>query len=222
MLECDAIDAVDVCLHNNMHASRSIRVMKAGKDCYCESRWQVRIMTRGRMYESCGNRRKLQHKLSLFTATTQSGAERFIDAGNLGHIYHMRSYGFRRRGRPYVDGYARKEFVNTVTSGGGALFDMGVYHISQLLYLTGLPKLERVTGRTYAEIAMDEGRRKISGFNVEELGVGFASYENGLSMDILESWAIHGKPFPASAIRLRRRYHILPAHVPQPPERHGN
>jgi hypothetical protein len=86
------------------------------------------------------------------------------------------------------------------TSGGGALFDMGVYHISQLLYLTGIPELERVCGHTYAEVAMDEGRRAISGYNVEELGVGLATYKGGLSMDILESWAIHGKPFPSSVI----------------------
>lgn len=201
MLECDDIDAVDVCLHNNMHAPVSIAVMKAGKDCYCEKPMAGSYYDACRMYECMRETgRKLHIQLSLIYGDDTKCAKRFIDTGNLGHIYHMRSYGFRRRGRPYVDGYARKEFVNTVTSGGGALFDMGVYHISQLLYLTGLPKLERVTGRTYAEIAMDEGRRKISGFNVEELGVGFASYENGLSMDILESWAIHGKPFPASAI----------------------
>ena len=47
---------------------------------------------------------------------------------------------------------------------------------------------------------MDEGRRAISGYNVEELGVGLATYKGGLSMDILESWAIHGKPFPGSTI----------------------
>jgi len=77
---------------------------------------------------------------------------------------------------------------------------MGVYHISQLLYLTGIPKLERVTGHTYAHIAMDEGRRKESGYDVEELGIGLATYAGGLSMDFIESWAIHGAPFPGSAI----------------------
>jgi predicted dehydrogenase len=112
----------------------------------------------------------------------------------------MRSYGFRRRGRPYVDGYATKEFVNTDTAAGGAMFDMGVYHIMQLLYLAGLPKLERVVGQTYAQVEMDPARREISRFNVEELGCGFAHFEGGLTMDILESWAIHMAPFPGSMI----------------------
>lgn len=201
MLECDDIDSVDVCLHNNMHAPVSIAVMRSGRDCYCEKPMAGTFYDAREMYrvmEETG--RKLHIQLSLIYGDDTKAAKRFIDAGDLGHIYHMRSYGFRRRGRPYVDGYARKEFVNTKTSGGGALFDMGVYHISQLLYLTGIPKLERVCGHTYSEIAMDEGRREISQWNVEELGTGFATYEGGLSMDILESWAIHGKPFPGSAI----------------------
>lgn len=200
LLESD-IDAVDVCLHNNMHAPVSIAVMRAGKHCYCEKPMAGSFADAREMYrvmEETG--RKLHIQLAMIYGPKIAAARRFIDSGDLGRIYHMRSYGFRRRGRPYVDGYGAKEFVNTKTSGGGALFDMGVYHISQLLYLTNLPKLERVCGRVYAEIAMDEGRRAISEYNVEELGVGFATYENGLTMDILESWAIHGKPFPSSII----------------------
>ena len=201
LLQEDDIDAVDVCLHNNMHAPVSIAVMRAGKDCYCEKPMAGTFYDAREMYrvmEETG--KKLHIQLSLLYTKETKAAKRFIDAGKLGHLYHMRSYGFRRRGRPYVDGYAAKEFVNTTTSGGGALFDMGVYHISQLLYLAGLPKLERVCGHTYAELDMDPGRREISGFNVEELGVGLATYENGLSMDILESWAIHGRPFPSSIL----------------------
>ena len=36
--------------------------------------------------------------------------------------------------------------------------------------------------------------------NVEEIGVGLASYQGGLSMDVLESWAVHGRPFPSSVM----------------------
>ena len=77
---------------------------------------------------------------------------------------------------------------------------MGVYHISQLLYLTGNPKVLRVSGQIYQELAMDEKRRAESGFDVEELGVGFVKLENNLTMDVIESWAIHSPPFPGSLI----------------------
>jgi predicted dehydrogenase len=47
---------------------------------------------------------------------------------------------------------------------------------------------------------MDEKRRIESGFDVEELGCGFVKYDNGLTMDILESWAINAGEFPPSMI----------------------
>jgi predicted dehydrogenase len=66
--------------------------------------------------------------------------------------------------------------------------------------LTGNPKLLRVSGQIYQEIAMDEARKQESGFDVEELGVGFAKFEDNLTMDIIESWAIHAPPFQGSVI----------------------
>lgn len=47
---------------------------------------------------------------------------------------------------------------------------------------------------------MDEKRKKESGFDVDELGVGFARFADGLTMDVIESWAIHAPPFGGSVI----------------------
>ena len=47
---------------------------------------------------------------------------------------------------------------------------------------------------------MLESRRKESGFNVDELGCGFVNFEGGLTMDILESWAVNLGEFPKSMI----------------------
>ena len=44
---------------------------------------------------------------------------------------------------------------------------------------------------TYQEIGADPRALEGKKFEVEELGLGFAKYENGLTLDILESWAIH-------------------------------
>lgn len=201
LLQQSDIDAVDVCLHNNMHAPVSIAAMEAGKDVYCEKPMAGSYADALAIYKAMERTGKRLHiQLAQLYTDESRAAKRLIDNGHLGDIYHMRSYGFRRRGRPFVDGYATKEFVNSTTSGGGALFDMGVYHISQLLYLSNLPKLERVSGCIYQELPMDKGRREISGFNVEELGCGFAAFEGGLTMDILESWAIYTAPFPGSMI----------------------
>lgn len=78
--------------------------------------------------------------------------------------------------------------------------DMGVYHISQLLYLMDRPKIKTVTGKTYQEMDMDEKRRQIGGFDVEELGVGFVRFEGGVTMDIIEAWSIHLGGFEGSSV----------------------
>jgi predicted dehydrogenase len=68
---------------------------------------------------------------------------------------------------------------------------MGVYHIANLLYLLDNPKVSRVSGKIYQEIGMDPVRQQASGYNVEELGLGFVRFESGLTLDLIEAWAIH-------------------------------
>ncbi len=201
LLKRDDLDAVDVCLHNNLHAPISIDVMASGKNCYCEKPMAGSYADALAMYKAAKRYGvKFHIQLAMIYGGEVIAAKKLIDEGYLGHIYHARSYGYRRRGRPFVDGYAEKEFNSQYWAGHGALYDMGVYHISQLLYLLDLPKVERISGSIYQEMPMDEERRRISGFNVEELGLGLVKFENGLTMDILESWSIHGAPFPASSI----------------------
>ncbi|MDR1531743.1 MAG: Gfo/Idh/MocA family oxidoreductase [Clostridiales bacterium] len=192
LLRRDDLDAVDVCLHNNLHSPISVDVMKSGKDCYCEKPMAGSYKDAKAMYDAAGTLgRKLHIQLGFLYGGAACAAKKLIAAGRLGKIYHARSAGFRRRGRPFVDGYAEKEFNSRYWAGGGAMYDMGVYRISQILYLMGLPKLARVSGQIYQELDMDPGRRAESGFDVEELGVGFAKFDGGITMDIIESWAIH-------------------------------
>ncbi len=201
LLKRDDLVAVDVCLHNNFHAPVTIAALEAGKNVYCEKPMAGAYADAQAMFDAAQRLgRKLSVQLStLFSKETKS-AKRLIDAGKLGRLYHARSTGFRRRGRPFVDGYGTASFVKKEVAAGGALFDMGVYHIAQVLYLLGLPKAERVSGKIYQETDMDAERRKSSGYNVEELGLGFVRFPGGLTLDILEAWAIHMNPFDGSFI----------------------
>ncbi len=201
LLERDDLDAVDVCLHNNYHAPVSIAVMESGKHCYCEKPIAGTYADGASMLEASRRTgRMLSIQLSTLYSKETKLAKRMIDAGALGRVYHARSTGFRRRGRPFVDGYGTKNFVDSTISAGGALFDMGVYHISRLLYLLGSPQVLRVSGTTYQETDMHAGRRAESGYNVEELGVGFVRLDGGITLDIIESWAIHLNKFEGSSI----------------------
>jgi predicted dehydrogenase len=192
MLELDAIDAVDVCLHNNFHAPVTIAALEAGKHVYCEKPMAGSYPDALAMHQAAARHdRKLAIQLgTLFNMETKA-AKRLIDAGHLGPPYYAKSYGHRRRGRPWVDGYGSNAFVQRKTAQGGALFDMGVYHIAAILYLLGNPEVETVSGATHAEIDMYEDRRTSGPWEVEELGLGFCRLAGGISFVIEESWAIH-------------------------------
>jgi len=192
LLAVDEIDAVDVCLHNNFHAPVSIAALEAGKHVYCEKPMAGSYPDAKAMLATAKRkRRKLSIQLGTLFSMETKAAKRLIDEGYVGEIYYAKSYGHRRRGRPWVDGYGSNAFVQKATAQGGALYDMGVYHIANILYLIGNPKIKTVTGSTYDRIDMYEDRRKAGPWEVEELGIGFVRLAGGITFVIEESWAIH-------------------------------
>ncbi len=201
LLGRDDIQAVDVALHNNMHMPMTVAALEAGKNVYCEKPMAgsyhdaETMLTRA---NETGN--KLSIQLSWLFKNETKAAKYLIESGHLGKLYHARSTGHRRRNRPYVDGYGSTLFVQKEHASGGALYDMGVYHISAVLYLLGNPAAQTISGRVYQETPMDETRQKKSGYNVEELGMGFVRLADGLSLDIIESWAVHLDKFNGSVI----------------------
>jgi len=197
----DDIDAIDVCLHNNFHMPATVAALEAGKHVYCEKPMAGSYTDAVTMLETAKKVGKNLHiQLATLYSNETRAAKELITDGALGDVYHARSTGFRRRGRPYVDGYGTPSFVQKRNSAGGALYDMGVYHIARILYLLDNPTVERVTGKTYQKVAMDAERQKISGYDVEELGMGFVRFAGETTLDIIESWAIHLDSFEGSYV----------------------
>ncbi len=201
LLKRDDIEAVDVCVHNNLHRPIAEAAFEAGKHVYCEKPMAGSHADAKAMMEAARESGKLFHIQfePMFTKEMRA-ARHIVDSGELGEIYHARSYGYRRRGRPFVDGYGTARFVQKEIAAGGAMYDMAVYRIANLLYLMGNPRPLRVSGKTYQKLHMDEKRRTESGFDVEELACALVRFENDISMDILESWAIHMNDFEGSFI----------------------
>jgi predicted dehydrogenase len=201
LLARDDIVAVDVCLHNNFHMPVTVAALEAGKHVYCEKPMAGTYCDAETMYRTAKEfGRKLHIQVNTLYAKETRAAKALIDGGHLGKIYHARSTGWRRRGRPYVDGYGTPTFVQKRNSAGGAMYDMGVYHIVQVLYLLGNPVVERVSGKICQETPMDPARREISGYDVEELGMGLVRFQDGLTMDFIEAWAINLNRFEGSYV----------------------
>jgi predicted dehydrogenase len=193
LLKRDDIDAVDVCLHNRLHKPVTLDALQAGKHVYCEKPMSWTYRDAQAMYDAAQAAGKMLHiQLSTLYSPNTRAAKKVIESGSLGEIYYAKSCHYRRRGRPFVDGYGAPAFVNTATSGGGALLDMAVYHIARILFLLGNPALVSVSGATYQKVDnMYEDRRRLSGYNVEELGTALIRLAGGITFFMEEAWAIH-------------------------------
>ncbi len=192
LLERDDVEAVDVCLHNMLHRPVSCDAMRAGKHVYCEKPIAATYADGRAMVECSRETGQMLHVQvgTMFGAAVRAAKET-IDSGRCGDIYHGRAYVNLKHSRPFVDGKNTPEFVRKETSGGGALIDWGIYVICQVLWQMGNPSPERITGRTYDRMPMDEDLREESGYDVEEMGAGFVHFENGATLDILAAWALN-------------------------------
>jgi predicted dehydrogenase len=195
LLKRDDLDAVDICLHNWLHSRVTIDVLESGRHAYCEKPMSWTYPQAKAMYEAAQRTGKMLHiQLGTLYKPETRAAKRLLDAGTLGKLYYVKSHTYRRRGRPFVDGYGTAEFVSTKTAGGGTLLDMGIYSLGRMMYLLDCPEVLTVSGASYQETGMYEDRRKSSGYNVEELGIALVRLAGGMTLSIESSWAIHSGP----------------------------
>lgn len=192
LLDRKEVQAVSVCLHNNLHMPVTVAALKAGKHVICEKPIAGSYCDGAKMIEVAKQeKRQLSIQISDIFNSESKAALMAIENGWLGTPYLAHSAGFRRRGRPYVDGYGTPNFVQKSSASGGALFDMGIYHIATVLYLLGNPKPLRISGRTFQRTGMDATRRAISNFDVEEVAVGLINLDKDIALSLIETWAMH-------------------------------
>ena len=195
MLKRDDIDEVEVCVHNNLHTSVATAVMAAGFPCYSEKPMACSYADAKILYDA---QKKYGQKLavqisSIYNPQTRI-AKKMVEDGKFGKIYHARSVGHRRQGRPGYDmPFFSASFIDPEIGVHGPLFDLGIYHLAQMLYILGMPELESVYGFQSADYWQDERIDNAVGrtFQAEDLGVGMARFKGGISMDIYEDWAMH-------------------------------
>lgn len=141
-LEHEGLDAVVVCTPNHLHAEQTELALQAGTDVLCErplgtSREQVArtlavAKQSGRNLMVANNHRFRPDAWAL---------RRFIQAGELGEIFHVHSSWQRRLARrPRVSEWRRSQ-----ERGGGVVMDLGVTNLDACLWLLDYPAPERLT-----------------------------------------------------------------------------
>lgn len=202
MFDDAALDAVSICVHNNLHRPMAEAAADAGLHIFCEKPLAATLTDAKAMVEAAeraGVHLGVQN-YTLFYDETRA-ARTLVDAGELGEPYYARGVYSRRRGRPYVDGYGTPGFVSTASAGGGPVIDIGTYVLGQLLSLLGNAPVDRVGGRTFEHTAetydaalVGENRPTYtdrlseSGYDVEDAGVGYAHLADGSVLELRAAW----------------------------------
>jgi len=196
MLKRDDIDAVDVCVHNNLHTPIAMAVMKAGYPCYSEKPMSASYFDSKLLYDcSKATGQKLAIQISsLYTGQTYI-AKQLIDEGKLGEIYHARvctAYNRRRNCFDRASLRTSPAFQDKAMAGYGQFIDLGIYHFGQMLFLLGLPELDCVLGNLYNKVhRYNDWWASTHPMGVEDMGAGYATFKGGLSLELMEAAALN-------------------------------
>jgi len=194
MLKRDDIDAVDVCVHNNLHAPVAIAVMRAGYPCYSEKPMAGCYADAKAMYDaskSYGVKFAVQIS-SIYNYQTRL-AKQMVENGDLGHVYYGQIIGGARRRRPGIDlkGGFSMDFFRKEIAAHGPVIDGGIYSISRMMWVLGLPELDYVTGIASTQIPVDHRLTNGEENGVEDFATCLAMFKGGFTFNMMTASAIN-------------------------------
>ena len=191
------IEAVSVCLPNDLHHPVTLAALEAGKHVLCEKPVALNLAQATAMRDAA---RKHGKKLSIgvvnrFNAHVNLLRD-FIREGKMGEIYHVLAMFKNYRSIPGLGGW----FTTRARAGGGVMIDWGVHFLDLVLYCLDFPKLTTLSGAAhcrlaakpgeYAFLTMWGGKGDRDGVcDVEEYASGMARTDRGVSLAFEGAWA---------------------------------
>lgn len=193
LISRDDVEAVVICLPNNMHHEVAIAALKAGKHVLCEKPMSYRTDWAQNMVDAANEAGKIIQiaMVSRFRPETQWLHKKVL-AGDFGKVYYGRAHYIRRSGIPGWGSW----FTRKITAGGGPLIDVGVHGLDLIWYLMGKPQPISVYGVTYAELGPH--KKGLGGwgvpvwdgyFDVEDFAAALIRFANGATISLEASWA---------------------------------
>jgi predicted dehydrogenase len=189
LLSRPEVEAVIVCTPPFAHAEPTIQALQAGKHVLCEKPFTLDPQEAERMVAAAAAADRFLACASARNRLTQGSlrAHAMIEAGELGDVYHVRSTALRFRGRPGHHIFPQSAwFLDKQRAGGGAMMDIAVYTIDQVLWLLGNPRVLSVTAqlRQLTDEPMPAGLTQ----DVEDHVVIMLQAEGGKSGIIESAW----------------------------------
>jgi predicted dehydrogenase len=191
----DDVDAVIVAVPNQAHAPLTIYALEQGKHVLVEKPMGLNAAAAKeivRAQKRTGLTVMVGHQMRWEALPLQVKEQ--IDQGQLGRIYTAKTGWYRRKGIPGWGTW----FTQQAQSGGGPLIDIGVHMLDLAFFLMGEPKPVSVYGSTYAEFGPRKkgigtwGKPDWNGvWDVEDLATAIIKMEDGSSLTLEVSWAVH-------------------------------
>jgi predicted dehydrogenase len=177
MLDDESVDAVAVCTPNYLHAPMAVAALEAGKHVMCERPFARSADEAAAMVKAAKKAERVvvctvQHR---FRADSQL-LRRFVEKGELGHIFYAKAGWLRQRTEWDSDEWRRQK----KESGGGVVLDLGFQMLDLALWVMGQPAVESVTASVH---------RSRKG-EVEDSATAFLRCDNGATIALEFTWGL--------------------------------
>ncbi len=195
LIRREDVDVVIVAVPNQAHAPLTILALEHGKHVLVEKPMGLDSAAAKeivRAQQRTGKTVMVAHQMRWEPLSLQVKDQ--IDRGELGKIYTAKTGWYRRKGIPGWGTW----FTRHDQAGGGPLIDIGVHMLDLAFFLMGEPKPVSVYGSTYAEFGPRKkgignwGKPDWNGvYDVEDLATAIIKMEDGTSLTLEVSWAVH-------------------------------
>lgn len=177
LLEDDAIDAVDICTPNYLHAPMAIAALEAGKHVLCERPMARSAAEAAAMAKAADKADRVlmcvvQHRFRPDAQLLNT----FVGKNELGSIFYAKAGWLRRRTEWRPDEWRRQKRE----SGGGVVLDLGFQMLDLSLWTLGHPEVTAVTASVH---------RPRKG-EVEDSATAFFRLETGATLTLEVTWGL--------------------------------
>lgn len=189
LIQRDDIDAVDICVPNNLHKEIAIAAAEAGKMILCEKPLAMNVDEGKAMceaVEAAGVANTVWYNYRRIPAV--SLAKQLIDQGRLGRIYHYRS-NFLQDWTISTDvpqGGAATWRLDSAAAGSGVTGDLLAHCIDTALWLNGPIQDVSAMTETFVKERLHAETQKVEEVGIDDACAFLCHFENG-SLGLFES-----------------------------------
>ncbi len=190
MLQDEAVDAVSVCVANNMHAEITIAALLAGKHVLCEKPMSTNLADCEAMVEAAkksGKKLVIDQNQRLTTAHRK--AKELLLKGSIGHVNTFRTtFGHKGPETWSIDPGKETWFFDRKRAAMGAMADLGVHKTDLIQYLLGTTVVE-ITAKV---VTLDKKYADGTPIGVDDNAICIYQMSDGAIGTMTASWTYYG------------------------------